>query len=122
MSRLATFVASSLVVAVTAPALSLAAGDNELRSAPQMFRVDADTVQLKFATDKPVRKGDIRIAVAGAGTGRTVKAAGRHGEDFRYTARVDVDRELEIGTKYTVRFTFGDGDPQAVKVLMRAAR
>lgn len=118
MTRLAKITASALAVAALAPA---AASANDLRGAPQMFRVDADTVQVKFVTDKKVARNGVRISIANLGSGSTVRANGRHGNDFRYVARINVDEALDVGTKYRVRFTIGD-DAVTRRVLLRAAR
>lgn len=76
-------------------------------------------MQVKFVTDKKVGRHDVKVAVSDAGTARTVKPEGRHGNDYRYIARVKVDRELEVGTKYTVRFTIDDDAAIARKVVLR---
>ena len=120
MTRLATLTASALAVAALAVPASAMADHNALRGAPQLFQVDSDTVEVTFATDKKIAKRDARIAVAGGAT-RKVKADGRHGRDFKYVARVNVDRDLTVGTKYRVRFTFGDDDAIARKALLRDA-
>lgn len=66
--------------------------------------------------------GPYSVAIGRHGATRKVTPNGRHGRDFKYVARVKVDRPLTVGTKYTVRFTFGDDRPVARKVLLRAAR
>lgn len=121
MSRLSVLIATALAVLAVAPAVSSAA-DNALRGQPQMFRISAQTVQVKFTTDQRVGRNGVRVAIGQRGATRKVTPNGRHGRDFKYVARVKVDRPLAVGTKYTVRFTFGDDRPVARKVLLRAAR
>ena len=118
MSRITKVTASVLAVAALAPAGAIAA-HNALRGAPQMYRVDDDTVQVKFVTDKKVGRNGVKVAVSDAGSTRTVRSDGRHGNDFRYVARVDVDRELRAGTKYTVRFTIDSDASISRKVVLR---
>jgi hypothetical protein len=120
MSRLTSLTASLLTAAVLAPAAVLAAsGDTQLRSHPQMFRIDADTVQVRFTNDDKVRRA--RVVVADLGTGRKVRADGRHGDDHRYTARVDVRGALQVGRTYTVRIAVnGDATPAERLVVLRA--
>lgn len=119
MSRLSTITASVLAVTALAPAGAVAA-HNALRGAPQMYRVDDETVQVKFVTDKQVGRNDVKVAVSDAGSTRTVRSSGRHGNDVRYVARVRIRRDLTVGTKYTVRFTI-DGDRSvARKVVLRS--
>lgn len=118
MSRIATTTASVLAVAALAPAGAIAA-HNTLRGAPQLYRVDDTTVRVQFTTDKKVARNDVKVAVSDAGSTRTVTAAGRHGNDFRYVARVKVKRNLTVGTKYTVRFTIGDDATIARKAVLR---
>lgn len=121
MSRITTITASVLAVAALAPAAGIAA-HNALRGAPQMYRVDDQTVQVNFVTDKAVRGRAVKVAVSDAGATRKVSADGRHGSDYRYVARVKLDRELKVGTKYTVRFTIGDDAAAARKVVLRSTR
>ena len=118
MTRLSKITASALAVAALAPG---PAGANDLRGAPQMVRVDADTVQVKFTVDEKIARSGARVAVGNAGSTRTVRANGRHGDDYKYVARVNVSRELKVGTKYRVRITLGD-DSVVRSVLLRAAR
>ncbi len=121
MIRPTHLIASALAVAAFTPAVA-SADHNALRGAPQMVRVDADTVQVKFVTDQRLARNGARIAVADAGVGRTVRAAGRHGDDFKYVARVNVDQDLEVGTKYRVRIKLGGDDAVVRQVILRAAR
>ena len=118
MSRIATTTASLLAVAALAPAAAIAA-HNTLRGAPQMYRIDDKTVQVQFTTDKKVARNDVKVAVSDAGSTRTVTARGRHGDDFRYVARVKIKRNLTIGTNYTVRFNIDDDAAIARKVVLR---
>lgn len=118
MTRITKITASALAVAALAPAGAIAA-HNALRGAPQMYRVDNDTVQVKFVTDKKVGRNDVKVTVSDAGSTRTVKSDGRHGNDYRYVARVNVNRDLEVGTKYTVRFTIDDDSSISRKVVLR---
>lgn len=119
MTRLPKITVSALAVAALAPAGAVAA-HNALRGAPQMYRVDGDTVQVRFVTDKKVGRDDVKVAVSDAGSTRTVKSAGRHGNDPRYTARVHVKRDLEVGAKYTVRFTIDGDSSVSRKVVLRS--
>lgn len=118
MARITKITASALAVAALAPAGAIAA-HNALRGAPQLYRVDDDTVQVKFVTDKKVGRNDVKVAVSDAGSTRTVKSNGRHGNDYRYVARVNVNRDLEVGTKYTVRFTIDDDSSISRKVVLK---
>ena len=121
MSRLITLSASALAVAALTPAVA-GASHNDLRGAPQMFSTGADTVQVKFVTDKALRRSEARVAIANAGSSRSVKAAGRHGNDYRYVARVRVNSDLEVGEKYTVRISIGDDAAQTRRVVLRTQR
>ena len=109
MSNVKTLTASALALAALAPAVASAAGV-ELRSAPQMRLVDANHATLSFTTDEQLpRKADgtrrIRIRFASDNQKVTsVVARGRHGDDYRYSARVTSTSELRVGAKYTVRF------------------
>ena len=118
MPRITKITASLLAVAALAPAGAIAA-DNALRGAPQMYRLDDETVQVRFGTDQKVGRNDVKVAVSDAGLTRTVKSDGRHGNDHRYVARVNVDRDLEVGSKYTVRFTIDDDASISRKVVLR---
>ena len=121
MTRLTTLTASLVTAAALAPAVALAgSGDTELRGAPQLHQAGANTVQVAFTNDDKVRKG--RVVVAGHGTATKVKADGRHGDDFRYVARVKVRKAMEVGRKYEVRIAVnGDETPAERLVVLRAA-
>jgi hypothetical protein len=119
MSRTAKLTAAALAVAAAVPAVSGAA-HNDLRGAPQMHRVDAQTVQVAFVTDKRLGSDTVRVAVSDAGAARGAAPDGRHGNDFKYIARVRVDRELRVGRTYTVRLKLGDDDAQVRQVVLRA--
>ena len=121
MSRFTKLTAAALALAAALPAASSAA-ENELRGAPQMFRVNAQTVQVKFVTDEAIGRDGVRVAVSNAGTARRATADGRHGDDYRYVARVRVRRDLQVGRKHTVRLTLDDGEPIVRQVLLRAGR
>jgi hypothetical protein len=121
MTRLQTIAASALAVAAIAPATA-AADTNALRGAPQMFQVDSDTVQVNFTADKRIARNGARIAIADLGSTRTVRAAGRHGNDFKYVAKVNVDDAMTVGAKYRVRFTLGSGAAASRLVVLREAR
>ncbi len=122
MIRPTHLIASALAVAAFTPAVA-SADHNALRGAPQMVRVDADTVQVKFVTDQRLARNGARIAVADAGVGRTVRAAGRHGDDFKYVARVELRKAMTVGQKYEVRISVdGDETPAKRKVVLKSAR
>ena len=112
MSNIKTLTASALALAALAPAAASAAGV-ELRSAPSMRLVDANHATLSFTTDERLpRNADgtnrIRIRFASANQKVTeVVARGRHGDDYRYSARVTSTTDLRVGAKYTVRFGAG---------------
>jgi hypothetical protein len=113
MSTLKTLTASALAVAALAPAAASAAGV-ELRGAPSLRLVDARQANLSFTTDERLPRkanGTYRVRIVFA-SGRqkvsSVVARGRHGDDYRYGARVRSTSDLRVGAKYTVRF--GDDD------------
>jgi hypothetical protein len=113
---------AALAAAALAPAAALAA-DNELRGAPQAYKVDAKTVQVQFAADeKLVSLTRSRVVIADRGTATRVKADGRHGDDFRYVANVKLRRSVEVGKKYTVAISLDGGEPVKRLVLVRAKR
>jgi endonuclease YncB( thermonuclease family) len=122
MPRLTTLTASLLAAAALAPAAALAAtGSTELRGAPQMRVVDADTVRVTFVNDDKVARG--RVVVADHGTATKIKAAGRHGDDFKYVARVELRKAMTVGQKYEVRIAVdGDETPAKRKVVLKPAR
>ena len=117
MPRLLTLTASALAVAAIAPTAAFGA-DNELRGHPQMHQLNASTVQVSFVTDTKLAKGS-RVVVAGYGAATKATANGRHGNDYRYVARVDIRRAMTPGAKYTVRFDLGGDETLARKVLLR---
>lgn len=121
MTRLTTLVASALTVAALAPATA-GASTNALRGQPQLERLDADTVRVTFVADERIGDEGVRVGVNHVGTTRTVRAAGRHGRDFKYRARIQVSRDLHVGRKYKVWFRFGDDRPILRLTLLRAAR
>ena len=93
------------------PATADAAG-NDLRGAPTLRRIDTHHAGLLFATDERLilRNGSsagLRIAFSGGRHVSSIVAIGRHGGDYRHTARVSSQTELRTGAKYTVRFRFG---------------
>lgn len=120
MRRVTSLIVSSLVALALAPATSSAA-DNSLRGQPQMFRVDAQTVEVRFTTDKRLSDG-VRVAIVDHAGVRSATAAGRHGGDYKYVARIRVRHALQTGRKYAVRFTLGDDDPVVRQVLLRVKR
>jgi hypothetical protein len=121
MRRIAALTLPALSVLALPPAVSGATA-NDLRGAPQMFRVSAATVRVQFTTDRRLNpKATVRIAVSNAGTGRKATADGRHGRDFNYVSVVKLHRPLEVGKKYRVRFSFGHDDPIVRKVVLRSA-
>ena len=109
MSHLKTLTASAFAIAALAPMTASAAG-LELRGAPSMRIVDAQTANLAFTTDdRLTRKADgtyrIRIVFAsGKQRVSSVVSRGRHGEDYKYSARVTSTSNLRVGARYTVRF------------------
>ena len=122
MTRLTTLTAALVTAAALAPAVALAgSGDTELRGAPQMREAGANTVQVAFTNDDKVRNG--RVVIAGHGTATKVKADGRHGDDFKYVARVKVRKDMQVGRKYEVRISVdGDETPATRRVVLRAAQ
>jgi len=75
-----------------------------------MRLVDARHATLSFTTDDRLTRttnGTYRIRIIFA-SGRqkvaSVVARGRHGDDYRYSARVMATNDLRVGAKYTVRF------------------
>ena len=121
MPRLRILTASALAVAALAPA-GASAADIVLHSAPQLRMTDATHAKLNFTTSRKLpRKANgafhVRIYVAGARVG-TIKAAGRHGRDFRYTGILRRTGRLEVGEKYTLRFIAAEQDPMVVKVKL----
>ena len=122
MTRLTTLTASLLTAAALAPAAALAvAGDTELRGAPQLRQAGANTVQVGFTNDDKVRTA--RVVIAGHGTATKIKPAGRHGDDFKYVARVELRRAMTVGQKYEVRIAVdGDETPAKRKVVLKSAR
>ena len=118
MSRRTILISALLAAAAASPAAALAA-DNELRGHPQAYLVDDDTVRVEFATDRKVAKQGTRITVSDRGSTTRVSAKGRHGDDFRYVARVDLRRPMEAGRKYTVTFRLAGDEPIKRLVLVR---
>jgi hypothetical protein len=118
MSRRTILISALLAAATATPAAALAA-DNELRSHPQAYLVDDDTVRVQFATDQKVGRQGTRITFSDRGSTTRVTARGRHGDDFRYVAHVDLRRGVEAGRKYTVTFRLGGGEPIKRLVLVR---
>ena len=125
MSRLKTLTASALAFAALMP-MAASAADIELRSAPSMRLVDARQANLSFTTNERLtRKTDgtyrIRIIFAsGKQKVSSVVARGRHGDDYKYSARVTSTSDLRVGVKYTVRFG-DDGVTRLVKLHPRSS-
>jgi hypothetical protein len=125
MSNIKTVTASALAVATLVPAVASAAG-LELRGAPTMRSIDANHATLSFTTDDRLpRNADgtrsIRIRFAsGKQTVSSVVARGRHGDEYRYSARVTSTSDLRVGAKYTV--TFGDDGDVTRKVKLQPKR
>ncbi len=72
MRRIGALIISALVVLALAPATSSAA-QNGLRGQPQMFRVDAESIEVRFTTDEKLADG-VHVAIPyhsrrGAGAG-----------------------------------------------------
>ena len=84
------------------------AGATTLHSAPTLRHIDGGKIQLQFTTDEKLVVKKTKITVNGDVVD-FLKAAGRHGKDYRYTALVKVPG-LKDGHKYKVRFRFPDGD------------
>jgi hypothetical protein len=120
-SRLPSLTTAALVAAaLAAPAAALAA-DNELRGAPQAYKLDAKTVQVSFAADEKLASTTrSRVVIADRGTATSVKAVGRHGDDFKYRATVKLRRSVEVGRKYTVSISLDGAEPVRRQVLIRA--
>lgn len=120
MSHLKTLTMAALAITAMTP-LAASAADFELRSAPSMRLVDTKTARLSFTTDKRLtRKADgtyrIRIVFAsGKQKVSSVVSRGRHGDDYKYSARVTSTSDLRVGAKYTVRFG-DDGVTRLVKL------
>ncbi len=119
MSRRTILISALLAAAAASPAAALAADDDELRGHPQAYLVDDDTVRVEFATDQKIAKQGTRVTVSDRGSTTRVSAKGRHGDDFRYVARVDLRRPLEAGRKYTVTFRLAGEEPIKRLVLVR---
>jgi hypothetical protein len=116
-----TFIASALSVAALAPAVAHAA-DFKLGGSPQMRLIDAKHARLNFSADRLPKKADgsidARIRFSGGQRVSNLKATGTHGDDITYSARVTSRRDLRLGAKYTVSFTFADQDPVVRKVKL----
>jgi hypothetical protein len=93
---------------VAVAAFAPAAGATQLHSAPTLRHIDGGRIQLQFTTDKKLAVSKTKISVNGDRVA-FLKAAGRHGKDYRYTALAAVGG-LQDGHKYKVRFRFPDGD------------
>ncbi len=112
MSRLRKLSTTALAVTALVPATAVAA-QNELRGAPELrLTQSAQQAELQFNTDRRLSRSAsgayrlrISFVLAGQRVGKIV-ALGRHGDDYRYGARVTSDRGLTVGRKYRVRFTF----------------
>jgi len=124
MSPLRTLTASTLAVAALAP-VAAGAAVVELRGAPSMRLVDAKQANLSFTTDERLTRaalGSYRMRIVFGGPKQKVSsivARGRHGDDYRYTARVTSQSRLRVGAKYTVRFG-DDGSTRRVKLQPKA--
>ena len=126
MSRLRKLSTTALAVTALLPASAVAA-QNELRGAPQLRLTDsARQAQLQFTTDRRLSRtssGAYRLRIAFVGEQRVsnIVAVGRHGDDYRYTARVTSGRDLRVGRKYRVRFTFPGQESTTRLVKVHAA-
>ena len=120
MSHLRSLTAAALGAAALT-AMPAGAADVELRSAPSMRLVDARHATMSFTTDERLARGAngkyrIRIVFASAKQKvSSIVARGRHGDDYRYSARVTSTSDLRVGAKYTVRFG-GEGTTRLVKL------
>jgi hypothetical protein len=92
--------ASLLAAAALAPATASAAPVG-LGGQPTLRQVDAHHARLQFAADRLPAAG-ARVRIAGQQV-TAPRAAGRHGGDVVYTARVTAPGGLQAGAKYTVR-------------------
>ncbi len=125
MSRVKTLAASALAVGAFAP-VAASAADVDLRGAPSMRAVDAKHATLSFTTDERLARnadGTYRIRIAFASGKQKVTsivARGRHGGDYRYSARVTSTSKLRVGAKYTVRFG-DDGIARLVKLQPKSS-
>src|SRR3954454_1687394 len=111
-------------VVIASLASPAAAGAASLGGAPELTRVDSHHARLHFAAHDVPRRSDGTLAVtvrfAGGQRVSALKATGkRHGEDPIYTTRVTSSHAWRVGTKYTVRFAFGDGKTTQVLVKLR---
>jgi len=91
-----------------------------------MRLVDAKRATLSFTTDKRLPRNAngthrIRIVFAsGAQKVSSVRARGRHGDDYRYSAGVTSTTGLRVGATYTIRFGEG-GVTRRVKLHPKRA-
>lgn len=129
MSRLrALTIAAIAATGIAAPVAAGAGAGNELRSAPQMRLVDAQEAQLQFTTERPVGRtasgaSKLRIQfVSSSHHVSDITSSGRHGDDYRYRAKVTSDSELRVGRKYRVRFQFRGQDAVTRLVKVHPAR
>jgi hypothetical protein len=122
MSRIAKTTASLLTIAALAPAASLAA-DNELRGAPQLRVAGEQSLSVNFVVDDRLGSSGAKVTVVGLGSAgaKAVKAAGKHGNDFKYRATVKTSKQFEVGRKYTVKLTI-DGETVQRLAVLKAAK
>jgi hypothetical protein len=120
MSHLRTITVAALAAAALTPVAASAAGV-QLRGAPSLQRVDDTHATLSFTTDDRLARdanGGYRLRIVFAGNRQkvtSIAARGRHGDDYRYSARVTSTSDLRVGAKYTVRFG-DDGTTRLVKL------
>jgi hypothetical protein len=115
--------AALLAAAALAPAA--ASADVRLGGAPTLRLVDAHHATLRFASDRLPRTstGRLRARVSFSGQrAGSVTPVGRHGDDVVYRARITTDRELRVGTRYTVRIVVDGLEPIVRKVKLHEAR
>ena len=121
MHRKHIVIAAALTAATALPA---AAGAADLAGAPALRVIDTEHARVQITVDDrlPRRSGDIdaRITVAGNEV-RRLRAAGRHGYDFKYAGVVSRDG-LEVGRKYTMRISLPGERPITRQVKLHPRR
>jgi hypothetical protein len=113
-----TLTTSLLAAAALIPAT--AGADHRLGGQPTLRMVDENTATLRFAVNERLGRRS-RVIWSGERV-RGLERSGRHGRDLVYTARIDTDRTLRAGRKYTVRFRFPGRRTVTRKVKLHPAR
>ena len=105
MLRLPTTI-TALLVAGAALAPATAGADVDLGGAITLRAVDSHHATLEFASDKLPQKSDgtldARVTLPGR-RASALKAAGKHGDDTRYTSTITSKTALRDNQRYTVR-------------------